>query len=503
MTAPPIKVDIVEGQNTAVPALQRTGTEIARVAAGASGGLSPMQKLGKALVLSESREGSLALRSVRTAIDELGASASGLDPRLGRLVAVFGQLGIGGATGLAAVGGLAAIGVEVKTLIGLSDQLDERLQKENRSFADLAGGTAKAYSSLADLRKRMDDLTEPGIAEKLFAGLSERTGLGDVGTALRTTRTAQQTTARLEADLDLQRVHKEHAAVVTVAAQKQNALTLEILKGEEAVTKLRLGLHPTHEQLAALESVSRASAIALSNLDGPHKTRLLLLEGERSRIERLNAVILDRQARDDQRRRDEASFPTERVGADLYHRAALGQAGNIPTPGLTEAGTTPLENTVRAVQGSGTLAMFTPSPSDTKEKHAELGKDIGKGVSAFLAVAGGVSRGDAGSALAGIGGATSSLSSIKALSSLEPIGTILSGLGGIFSLFSHATPHVIIDGYDSRALTQQQQLLVALTGFKGLQVAVLSAGQDPRQIAALLGRQSRTDSTSRWVPGSS
>src|SRR5256885_3537602 len=101
MTGPPIKVDIVAGQNTAIPELQRTGTEIARVASGATGGLSPVQKLGKALVLSEAREGTLALRAVRMGLVELAGSATGVTGPLARVIEAVGGLGLGGPVMLA------------------------------------------------------------------------------------------------------------------------------------------------------------------------------------------------------------------------------------------------------------------------------------------------------------------------------------------------------------------------------------------------------------------
>ncbi len=125
-------------------------------------------------------------------------------------------------------------------------------------------------------------------------------------------------------------------------------------------------------------------------------------------------------------------------------------------------------------------------------------------MAAVLTAAGGIARGDPGSVLAGLGGATQAIGGISALKGLPvigDIGAVASALGGIFSLFGGSRPAVMIDGYSSRALTQQQQLLLALTGYKGVNVNVLSAGGDTARIAYQLGRDARTDGQSRVPPG--
>ncbi len=59
----------------------------------------------------------------------------------------------------------------------------------------------------------------------------------------------------------------------------------------------------------------------------------------------------------------------------------------------------------------------------------------------------------------------------------------------------------MIDGYSSKAMTQQQQLLLALTGFKGVGVSILSAGGDVPLSVYALGRQSASDGSLRLPPG--
>src|SRR5439155_15618012 len=113
---PPIKVDILAGQNTAIPELQRTGTTIAQVAAGATGGLSPIQKFSKALVLSEAREGTMALRAIRGGLTDFVAGLAGTTGPMAKLLEAVGGLGIGGPIMLAVTGGIAAIGLAIRAL---------------------------------------------------------------------------------------------------------------------------------------------------------------------------------------------------------------------------------------------------------------------------------------------------------------------------------------------------------------------------------------------------
>ena len=134
---------------------------------------------------------------------------------------------------------------------------------------------------------------------------------------------------------------------------------------------------------------------------------------------------------------------------------------------------------------------------------SKVGEDIGRGVAAALALAGGAAGGSVAGGISGLGGAASALSGIRGLGALGPVGAVLGGLGGLFSLFGGKQQvHVMIDGYDSHALSQQQQLMLALTGFKGLSIDVLSSGaRDVNRTLYELGRQGRTDGTLRIPPG--
>ncbi len=432
---PPIKVDILAGENTAIPALQGTRAEIVRVAAGASGGLSPLQKLSKALVLAEAREGGLALRAVRTGLTELAAHATEVSGPVAKVVEAIGGLGLGGPVALGVTAGIGVIALAYR---------------EFKADAEAA-------------RKAQEDFL---------------TSLAKGG---------------------------PHAAALGARGQLNELLR----QRDEAITKAReaagfAGRSPTEAELAVLPSVA-----AINQAIVEKKREIAQLERDAADAagehKKHLQEILDKE-HELARERHEDMLPTrpqDRVGADLYLRAALGQGGNLLTPGVTEAGTTPLANTILATMNAGS-AHETPKPTTTKDKQ-ELGKDIGVGIAATLALVGGASKGDAGSLFAGLGGAASSLGSIKALSGLTALpvlGSILSGLGGLFSLFSgHKTIPVQIMGYDSRALTQQQQLMLALTGRKGVAIDILSPNSDAGRIIYELGRQGRTDGVMRVPPG--
>jgi hypothetical protein len=442
MTGPPVKVDIVAGQNTAIPELQRTGTEIAKVARGAEGGLTPLQKLSKALVISEGREGSAVLRAVRGEVTNLAATAVGASGPVGRLLGDLGMLGVGGATGIAVVGGVAAIGIEIKKLVSYADDLDSSLKRLNLSVASgPAAALFKINDELASAAEIPVKRNFLGRNRSFLAGLSP-----DIEAAETIGLETEQTTRRFGANLQLVQFHNQHAAALEGAAEKERSYTRAVLESQSAVAKLELGLHPTHEQLAGLESTSRASAIALSNLSGPHKERLLLLEGERGRLERLNAAILDRQEADDRRRKDEQSAraATDIEPGDVYARTRFAALG------LTETGTLPMlrGTTTTSAIGAGAYADTGPGtrshyevagPDEKRMDSRALSEGIARGFSAALALAGGIRRGGAADILAGAGGAVSSVSQIGDLAQRVPgLGTIasfLSGVGGLVNLF--------------------------------------------------------------------
>jgi hypothetical protein len=399
-------------------------------------------RVANALGRLERGEPTRALRLVRGAMDELATSAAGVHPALGRLASTLTMFGIGGAVGIAAVGGLAAIALEVKALLNIVPNLENSFKKLNDEFAKIGGPGAAAQMRISAIQDRMAGLQEATVGDRIM-GVLRSLGGGQRGSG----------------------------------ALGEFETVRDISRATEGTT-LRLELYRAHADAMKLHA---------------------------------DAIKKDVEARDALRRARHISdsiptSPLERVGADLYRRAAFGEGGNVsPLDALTGAGTTPLSNTMNA-PGLAAQGRWDPGPPDAKRpsdrRNIELAVGAAMSVVSRLAQAGG-----AGAAVGGLGSAATALSGLKGISAgaaniLGPLGIGLSALSGIMGLFGgHQQTHVIIDGYDSHALTQQQQLMLALTGFKGLSIDILSAGGDVDRILYALGRSSRTDGNMRIPPG--
>jgi len=446
MTAPqipPVKVDIVAGQNTAIPALQRTGSEIARVAAGATGGLSPVQRLGKALALSEAREGSTALRLIRGGINEVALSATGAAGPLGRVLE--GALGLagGGEVALAVAAGVAAIAAGYKLLGGEASAAAAETRKLKQAVLESA---AKTPEHQQVVRGR----TTPVAAQEIA---SEEAKLAPLHEAFN--RAVRESQAPLVA---LAGTQKEHAAQVERARQAY----------ADQVEKVR-------ELKGVLLDLQHPGAIATVVVSPDYE--------------------LLRKRHEDELR----TTPAERVEADQYRRAALGQAGNVPAmQGLTEAGTTPEANTVRGVQTSDRGSRWDPGPpSPRRDDDRELAAEIGRSLSAALAVVAGVRRGDAGSVISGIGGATSALSQLqrtdeagKAVSLIPGLGTastVISAVGSLATLFGSGKAKVTISDLEDEAVRKLKEVM-QLPANVSATFANVPAGTDIRQIKQDLDR---------------
>src|SRR5258708_16671567 len=160
-------------------------------------------RIDQALGRLERTEPTRAVRSTRVAIDELATQGPGLHRILGRLLASFTELGIGGVVGLAAVGGLAAIGLEMKALIGFGDALDAKMLKLNTTLAQ-GSPAAKLFSALA-AGKRAEDLAEPGFFEGQDSGVrtTQLAGIADITEGLAQARSSERATALNQENLDL------------------------------------------------------------------------------------------------------------------------------------------------------------------------------------------------------------------------------------------------------------------------------------------------------------
>src|SRR5260370_612762 len=129
-------------------------------------------RVSQALTRMERSEPSYALRSTRRAIDELASSASGLHPALGRVLAQFAQLGIGGPVGLGAGAGLAGIGLEMKALIGPAGAPGAKMLKCDTTVAVALGKGDLAFQTRREGRHTEARLLEVvGQVAKELAGV--------------------------------------------------------------------------------------------------------------------------------------------------------------------------------------------------------------------------------------------------------------------------------------------------------------------------------------------
>ena len=218
-------------------------------------------------------------------------------------------------------------------------------------------------------------------------------------------------------------------------------------------------------------------------------------------------------------------------GTDVYTRLARGQYGALhegqATPGelaaliaATQAG--PAGGVPIGVMAAGGGTMGITPAGQAELAHQARAADklslqvataIGQGL---VSIVSGARTGGVGGAVTGAGSLLSGLASAvpmnlatgsAGLSALGPIGAGVAVGGSLISLFqglfTSAKPAVVmIDGYSSDAITQQQQIMQVLMGHLNTVISVLSAGAaGPSDIAATLGKLSRTDGLMRIPPG--
>lgn len=442
MTIPPLKLDILAGENTAIPELKKTGTEIARVAAGASGGLDPMQKLSKAFVMSEAREGTMAMRAIRAEIVNVGSSALGVTGPLGHVGVLLAEMGVGGTTGLAAIAGFAAIAFEVKSLLNLTKNLEENLGKLNVQFASMGGAGAGIRSRIGGMQQQSEALQEqlddPSFWDRLKFKLFSFDPSGAGGVTARQGVLSQQATLANEQTREAIELEKEHQQERERGFQKERAWERTLAESQAVVDKLRLGLHPTNLALEAMEHRSKLLTIGLSGLKPEEQQRLFLLENERDRLERVNAVMKDLHERAEQLRHDQAASPTQPSEGDIYNRARLGLGGNVsPLNDLTGAGTTPMENTVKgAIEKAG--GKWDPGPSGKAPADGKL--DTKRLAAESVALLAALRSGSTGGGITAFGEMATTLGGVKSLglAGLATAGPIIGAFGSAISLLDNS-----------------------------------------------------------------
>jgi len=501
MTAPhipPIKVDIVEGQNTAVPALQRTGTEIARVAGGAGAALSPVQRIGKALALSESREGSVALRGFRTALDELAGRATGASAGIARLAQSI--LGITGGAGVAllGIGVLAAAGAAYQAFTADARDLEEQHKKAAIAVDEFNKRTAGAAGQI---RARLSGQggEQPSFLRILAGEFGIGSGGAHIGEGLKERLTGLQSEAGgLQAQIDrtlasgatdrdsaylagLRMRLKEVQTQAGATAREIGSLSAE-LKAAEGDVLARASGRPTIEQ-AHLATVA-ATRDARQETERARLTAELYGRGitDLASPQALDAFERQKQgwagvsekARDatEAAREFAAQMPALlRVVQGEQASTALGGARRLTLPGGTVRDTSRLGPFDLAAQGltpavqapiderTGTATAFAntvrgameanrETPSELahylKDSPKEVGKEVGASVAAVLGIVSGARRGGAEHILAGGGAALSALSQLtstdavtgKAKALIPGLGPVGTVISGLASLTS-------------------------------------------------------------------
>lgn len=397
-------------------------------------------RLSGALSRLERSEPTLALRSTRRAIDELAVAATGLHPVLGRVVATFTELGIGGAVGLASVAGLAALGLEFKYLINYASALDEKLLKLNTTFAQ-GTAAAKLFAATAAGR-RAEDLNKPSF----FSFETFQGSRGDLATASREGRLAEQATALNQEFVNLRQFHDEHTARLRAEANALEGSSIALAKAKLEVQDYSTAQEDALDRLAHRQDMVRLSTEHLNDAD----RKLILARDDEARaiLRNLPLVALREQG--------------AQIQSDIANGIAATPFFNQTLQGIK----TPTLEQLQAQEGARLATVQTAAIEKQSGEFAfGLGPDffsnVRQGVddalnttpgwhkggvkageamaAAFVTAAGQFQRGGAAGILGGFGSLASGASLLKdAPSFLGPLGFGLSAAGTLFSMFDHS-----------------------------------------------------------------
>lgn len=352
----------------------------------------------------------MALRSTRRAIDELANAATGLHPALGRVVSMMAEFGIGGAVGLGAVGGFAAIGLEIKSLISFSGELEKNLETLNTKFASLGGAGATGFAQLGQLRET--EPSQPGIFGRLVARVGsffEKPGeIGDQQTAIEEGIAAQTATTTNMTNRVIHQIHSEHAARIKAAGAAIQKVIEEGAGINAEITMFMLGSR-ARGTLPGQNALTGIRIPTLTELQGAETARRVDLGGTKQIVDAIGVSLL----------------------------------------GVAQ----------------GRTADIARGPDAREDRNAEklasaLGREIGPLIAAF---SGGGARG----AVTGAGGIAATLASLNdpktgkaLLGASAPWLSLASGvLSGIGSLFGGGSkPKVIITAFEEEAARQIKEL---------------------------------------------
>lgn len=431
------------------------GKAVIDVQVDASGASSGLARLGAAFDHLDKRtaSGTKGIQSVEIGLRTLAAQAVGVHGPLARVAEGLLSFAGGGTMVLAVAAGIGIVtlvmkqmGAEAKKAAEETKQLEDRLKSLSAH-----GGVVAASMRISELeieKKRIErELTRgsgaPSLYGLFFGAAADRERLG--------------------------------AKIIDINKQIATITNQELIPAEQKVTEQK------QKQLQTAAQQLEAEAKLTAELQ---KQIALIGEGVEADLEKFykkNADIFQQSFEAVLAMRSilEGGTPQTRMWWEVSPTmqtpdfAELGRIGNAGTPG---AGT-------------------------------DRGAMAGIIAQAIASVASGA-RGGISGAVTGIGGALGSLSGLSGLAGLGPIGAGVAAGGAVISLlgglFSSSKPAVVmIDGYSSTAINQQQQIMQILAGFLGLKVDVLSAGSaTPEGAAHVLGRMSRLDGGMRLPPGS-
>lgn len=417
---------------------------------------SKLQRLDVALSRFERGEASRVIRGTAMAFEHMAASAIGVEGPLGRIASQLLMFSTGAGLGAtAAIAGLAA-GFHVLDQVG--EKLDETLRNVNMQVATLAKADfSKFLIGIQDTQAKIEKLSEPSFMQNVLgtaAFIVGGKGLEESVTHSFLFRGRESELAGLQTGIANQLLGVPGAREQSEQAARERKVrrNLELFNGAYRFDPNNAFGTPTGFQLPGGDF----GAAARARFSGQG----VLLGGGTSQMEQeLRKIFAGLET------------PIERIRhqIDLVKQA---QADGLDIG----------EDYDRALHRLNEAMAKATARSD------QLGLTIVTAVSGAIAAI--ASGGGAGAALGGIG---SLIGAIPGPHN-KLIGAGVAGLGAIVSLFDHKdkTPEVIVAGYGDRALSQEQQIMSALTGALALQIGLVGVSAGNRdQVIAELARSSR------------
>lgn len=462
-----------------IPAKTAAGLQGIKTAAGEA---APAvgDRMSQAFARLEAREPTMVLRRSRMAIEEMALSAVGAQGPMARMAASFALLG--GAEGLAALGAIGAIGFEIKTLVGLNDELEKSLVKSNTQFAQMVGGVASLRAKMAELavqaKEVHDTMTDPGFVERIKILMTGGAG----ATTFVQGQLSQTATLQNEQALAAQQISRTREE----AQLRATTGLLRHISAEPTGKAIRdlIGRRDDLVKLGdeAAQAWAKAFLGAVRHEDPQQQLKDLL--GQHGVFEKLGGEAF-REFQAAWLAASAAAAPgltphRQLSTAEFMQRTKPGELG----PALTPLSTFDLRGPGELALAAGRSftapafgSQFHPltnrpegseKPGEAADRNAErnaekmasvLGRELGPLIAAF---SGGGARG----AIGGAGAITGTLASLNdpkgnaLLGTAAPYLSLASGvLSGISSLFGGGQkPKVIITAFEDAALREMKQL---------------------------------------------